>query len=123
LSNDAGCDVVDKYTFKVYLVTVKGRPHHPLEGIKAKFAQVDTLEITTSALRGAQVLGYDLEAIVEVVQQLEEGDFIKSETAHNPRNHRVWHDSYRAPFDGYELYLKFAGETLIDVVLVSFKEA
>jgi motility quorum-sensing regulator/GCU-specific mRNA interferase toxin len=104
-------------------VTVKRRPHHPLDGIKAKFEAVETLEITTSALRSAEALGYDLEAIVGVVQQLEPGDFVKSETAHHPRNHRVWHDSYRAPFDGYELYLKFAGETLIDVVLVSFKEA
>ena len=104
-------------------MTVKRRPHHPLDDLKVKFSSADTLEITTSALRGAEALGYDLEAVVGIVQQLEPGDFIKSETAHHPRNHRVWHDSYRAPFDGMELYLKFAGETLIDVVLVSFKEA
>jgi len=104
-------------------VTVKRRPHHELSGIKAKFASIETLEITTSALRSAEGLGYELADIVAVVQQLEAGDFIKSETAHSPPNPRVWHDSYRAPFDGYELYLKFAGETLIDVVLVSFKEA
>lgn len=48
---------------------------------------------------------------------------MKSETAHNPPNSRVWHDSYRIPFDGLWLYLKFAGETLIDIVLTSFKEA
>ena len=115
---------VDKYTFKVYrAMTVKRRPHHPLDALKAKFSCVETLEITTSALRGAEALGYDLQDVVSVVQQLEHGDFIKSETAHNPRNHRVWHDSYRAPFDDQELYLKFAGETLIDVALVSFKEA
>ncbi len=104
-------------------MTVKRRPHHPLDGIQAKFASVETLEITTSALRGAQSLGYDLAAVVSIVQQLEPGDFVKSETAHHPPNHRVWHDSYRAPFDDQELYLKFAGETLIDVALVSFKEA
>ena len=104
-------------------VTVKRRPHHDLDALKGKFARVETLEITTTALRGAEALGYDLDAIVTIVQQLEHADFIKSETAHHPRNHRVWHDSYRAPFDGLELYLKFAGETLIDVALVSFKEA
>ncbi len=104
-------------------MTVKRRPHHDLDAIKAKFGNVQSLEITTSALRSAEALGYNLEAIVGVVQQLESGDFVKSETAHHPRNHRVWHDSYRAPFGDYELYLKFAGETLIDVVLVSFKEA
>jgi motility quorum-sensing regulator / GCU-specific mRNA interferase toxin len=104
-------------------MTIKRRPHHGLAGIKAKFSSVETLEITTTALRSAEALGYDLDDIVAVVRQLEEGDFVKSETAHHPRNPRVWHDSYRAPFDGYELYLKFAGETLVDVVLVSFKEA
>jgi motility quorum-sensing regulator/GCU-specific mRNA interferase toxin len=104
-------------------MTVKRRPHHDLRELKAKFACRESLEITTSALRSAQELGYDLDAIVAVVQQLESGDFVKSETAHSPRNARIWHDSYRAPFDGFELYLKFAGESLIDVTLVSFKEA
>jgi len=104
-------------------MTVKGRPHHSLDLIKSRFATADTLEITLSAQRGAEALGYMLEDVVDIVQQLEPGDFVKSETAHHPRNPKVWHDSYRAPFDGLELYLKFAGETLIDVTLVSFKEA
>lgn len=104
-------------------MTVKRRPHHDLAAIKEKFASVETLEITTTALLSAERLGYDLEAVVEIIQQLESGDFVKSETAHNPRNHRIWHDSYRAPFDGLVLYLKFAGQTLVDVTLVSFKEA
>jgi len=103
-------------------MTVKRRPHHDLDGIKRKFASVETLEITTTALRSASALGYEMEDIVAVVQQLERSDFVKSETAHHPRNSHIWHDSYRAPFDGCELYLKFAGETLIDVTLVSFKE-
>lgn len=104
-------------------MTVKSRPHHPLGGIKAKFADVDSLEITSSALRNAKALGYRMKEIVLVVQQLERTDFVKSETAHSPPNHRVWHDSYSAPFDGRTLYLKFAGEMLIDIMLVSFKEA
>jgi motility quorum-sensing regulator/GCU-specific mRNA interferase toxin len=83
---------------------------------------VDTLEITSKAARDAQKIGYSLEDIVDVVQALEPGDFIKSETAHNPPNHRLWHDTYNIPCDGLWLYLKFAGETLIDVVLTSFKE-
>lgn len=104
-------------------MTVKKRPHHPLDAIKEKFASVETLEMTATALRSAKALGYKLAAVVSIVQQLERSDFIKSETAHSPPNHRVWHDSYRAPFDGYDLYLKFAGETLIDLMLVSFKDA
>jgi motility quorum-sensing regulator/GCU-specific mRNA interferase toxin len=103
-------------------MTVKRKPHHDLEAIQAKFADVDSLEITKTALRGAQAIGYSLEDIVDVVQSLESRDFIKSETAHNPPNHRIWHDTYIIPFDDMDLYLKFAGETLVDVTLTSFKE-
>lgn len=103
-------------------MAVKRKPHHDLAAIQAKFADVETLEITTRAVRDAQAIGYSLEDIVDVVQALESGDFVKSETAHSPPNSKVWHDTYNIPTDGLYLYLKFAGETLIDVVLTSFKE-
>jgi motility quorum-sensing regulator/GCU-specific mRNA interferase toxin len=104
-------------------MSVKRKPHHSLAAIKAKFATVDTLEITGKANRNAQDLGYTLEDIVDVVQALLPADFVKSETAHNPPNSKVWHDTYVIPYDAFDLYLKFAGETLIDVTLTSFKEA
>ena len=100
----------------------KSQPHHPLTGLKAKFASVEALEITWRAHQDALSLGYRLEDIISVIQQLEPGDFVKSETAHTPPDASVWHDTYNAPFDGMWLYLKFAGETLIDVKLTSFKE-
>jgi len=103
-------------------MSVKLKPHHALSAIQAKFASVETLEITGKATRDARDLGYTLEDIVGVVQALESGDFVKSETAHSPPNSRVWHDTYQIPYDDLVLYLKFAGETLIDVVLTSFKE-
>lgn len=84
---------------------------------------METLEITRTAVEGARALGYALEDVVEAVQALESGDFVKSETAHSPPNSRVWHDTYNLPWDDRWLYLKFAGETLIDVTLTSFKEA
>ena len=104
-------------------MTVKRKPHHDLAAIQARFCDADSLEITLKATRDAQALGYSLEDVVDVVQALEQGDFVKSETAHSPPNSKVWHDSYRIPFDELWLYLKFAGETLIDIVLTSFKEA
>ena len=67
-------------------------------------------------------LGYGLEDIVEAVQALETRDFVKSEAAHSPPNPKVWHDTYNLPWDERWLYLKFAGETLIDITLTSFKE-
>lgn len=101
---------------------LKRKPHHGLGSIRARFATVDTLEITGRAHRDAQALGYTLEDVVEIVQALKPGDFVKSETAHSPPNARVWHDTYNIVFDGQRLYLKFAGELLTDVVLTSFKE-
>lgn len=103
-------------------MAVKRKPHHDLAAIQAKFVDEESLEITIRATRDARAIGYSLEDVVDVVQALEPGDFVKSETAHNPVNHRVWHDSYKIPCDGLFLYLKFAGETLIDVMLTSFKE-
>ncbi len=103
-------------------MTVKRRPHHNLIAVKAKFSQVETIEITRSANESARALGYSLEDVIEVVQALEPGDFIKSETAHSPKNSKVWHDTYRLLWGDHWLYLKFAGETLIDVTLTSFKE-
>lgn len=103
-------------------MAIKRKPHHPLSAVQAKFEQVETLEITRTAVEGARALGYSLEDIVEAVQALEPGDFVKSETAHSPPNSKVWHDTYNLPWDGRRLYLKFAGETLIDVTLTSFKE-
>ena len=59
---------------------------------------------------------------MEVVQALKPSDFVKWETAHSPPNSKVWHDTYNIPCDGLQLYLKFSGQTLIDVTLTSFKE-
>ena len=101
---------------------VKLKPHHSLSALQARFGSVETLSIKSRALVSARELGFALEEIVAVVQALEPQDFQKSETAHSPPNSRIWHDSYVILFDGLDLYLKFAGETLIDLALVSFKE-
>lgn len=103
-------------------MSVKRKPHHRLSAIQAKFASVETLEITGKAARDAWRLGFSLADVVAVVQALEMRNFVKSETAHSPPNPRVWHDTYHVPIGELFLYLKFAGETLIDVVLTSFKE-
>lgn len=80
-------------------MTVKRKPHHDLTAIQAKFVDAESLEITTKAARDAQAIGYSLEDVVDVVQALEPGDFVKSETAHSPPNSKVWHDTYNIPCD------------------------
>ena len=101
---------------------VKLKPHHDLAALQAKFASVDTLSITVVAALSADALGFQIEDVVEVIQQLKRSEFRKSETAHSPTNPRVWHDTYVTWFDDLNLYVKFAGEALLDVWLVSFKE-
>jgi motility quorum-sensing regulator/GCU-specific mRNA interferase toxin len=114
---------LENLTSRVYpTMTVKRKPHHDLVAVKAKFARTNSLEITRSAIEGARTLGYSLEGVVDAVQALEPEDFIKSETAHSPKNSKIWHDTYNLPWDDRWLFLKFAGEALIDVTLVSFKE-
>lgn len=103
-------------------MTVKRKAHHDLAGIQAKFASAETLEMSGTAFRSALAIGFGLEEVVKAVQALQRSDFVKSETQHHPPNHRCWHDTYKSRQGEYYLYLKFAGETLVDVTLVSFKE-
>ena len=103
-------------------MTVKRRAHHDLAAVQAKFFSVDTLEISGTAFRSAQALGFGLEDVVKAVQTLARSDFVKSATQHHPPNHRCWHDTYKSQQRDDYLFLKFAGETLVDVTLVSFKE-
>ena len=102
---------------------VKLKPHHPLAKVQEKFATIDALQITVTALMSAQAINYSRQDVVDAVQALTGRNFVKSETAHSPPNSKIWHDTYRQDSGSRQLYLKFAGETLVDVTLVSFKEA
>jgi motility quorum-sensing regulator / GCU-specific mRNA interferase toxin len=50
-----------------YCIMEKRRPAYDLDAIKTTFGSVDTLAITTSALRDAVGLGFDRAGIVEVI--------------------------------------------------------
>lgn len=100
----------------------KLKPHYDLSEIKSKFKDVPNLEITRTAETTARVLGYGLRDIVDAVQDLEPGDFVSSSPAHSPPVPGVWHDTYNMHWDGLTLYIKFAGQTIVDITLVSFKE-
>lgn len=100
----------------------KLKPHHDLEAIQGRFKTVQDLDITGTAERSAMSLGYGLQDVVDAVQDLLPEDFVSSSPAHSPPIPGVWHDTYNMRWDGMHLYIKFAGTTIIDIVLVSFKE-
>jgi motility quorum-sensing regulator/GCU-specific mRNA interferase toxin len=100
----------------------KLRPHHELSAIQSKFATIADLEITRTAEESARALGFSLQDIVQAVQDLRRSDFAGSSPAHSPPVPGVWHDTYTMRWGGLHLYIKFAGQTIIDVALVSFKE-
>ena len=100
----------------------KLRPHHELSAIQSKFATIADLEITRKAEESARALGFGLQDIVQAVQDLQRSDFVASSPAHSPPIPGVWHDAYTMRWGGVHLYIKFAGQTIIDITRVSFKE-
>lgn len=79
----------------------KRRPTYDLDAIKMTFGSVDTLAITTSALRDA--LGLDRAGIVEVIGGMTRKMFVKSMTTF--ADHRVWQDVYYVPARDVVLYV------------------
>jgi hypothetical protein len=45
---------------------LKKVPHHPLSAIQAKFADIESLAITSSAIMSANAIGYSLEDVIDV---------------------------------------------------------
>ena len=70
----------------------KRRPTFDLDAIKRAIGAVDTLAITTSALRDATALGFDRSGIVETITSIERQMFFKSMTTF--ADHRIWQDVY-----------------------------
>jgi motility quorum-sensing regulator/GCU-specific mRNA interferase toxin len=95
----------------------KGIPHCKLPVVKAMI-QAGKVRATFSALAGGAALGFDFQAIVDVVMALTPADFHKSMTTHV--DHRMWQDVYRPTTSAGEVYLKLTVND--DVLIVSFKE-
>lgn len=98
----------------------KRRPTYDLEAIKAALGSIDTLAMTTTALRDAASLGFDRSGVVETVAGIERRMFYKSMTTF--ADHRLWQDVYRVPARGMMLYVKFQADVVAEFTVVSFKE-
>lgn len=98
----------------------KRRPTYDLDAIKLAIGSVDTLAITTSALRDATMLGFDRGGIVETITSIDRRMFFKSMTTF--ADHRVWQDVYHVPARGLQLYVKFQADVVTEFTVMSFKE-
>ncbi len=98
----------------------KRRPTYDLEAVKSVLGSVDTLALTSSALRQATALGFDRGAIVETILSIERRMFFKSMTTFH--DHRLWQDVYHVPARGLLLYVKFQADLVTEFTLMSFKE-
>jgi motility quorum-sensing regulator/GCU-specific mRNA interferase toxin len=98
----------------------KRRPTYDLDAIKAAIGSIETMAITTSALRDATSLGFGRAGIVEVIGSIERKMFYKSMTSF--ADHRVWQDVYHVPARGLVLYVKFQADVMTQFTVMSFKE-
>lgn len=98
----------------------KHRPTYDLDAIKAAFSSIETLAMTSSALRDAVALGFDRAGVVETISGLERKMFYKSMTTF--ADHRVWQDVYHVPARGMTLYVKFQANMVTEFTVMSFKE-
>jgi motility quorum-sensing regulator/GCU-specific mRNA interferase toxin len=95
----------------------KATPHCPLATVK-RLVAAGKIRMSASAVAGAEVLGLDRAAMVDVVKGLTQKDFYKSMTTH--ADHRVWQEVYRPTTSAGDVNLK---PTVMDnVLVVSFKE-
>lgn len=92
---------------------------YDLEVIKCAFSTIKKLRITATGLKDARSIGFTQQDIVDVIQQLKRGDFVKSMTTHS--DHRVWQDVYNTEYNGYVLYIKFQVDEMGHFI-ISFKE-
>lgn len=95
----------------------KSTPHSSLLVVKAMI-EVGKVRTTKSALAGAELLGFDFDAMLGVVMGLTANDFYKSMTTY--ADHKIWQDVYHPITIEGEVYLKLT--VIEDVLIVSFKE-
>ncbi len=98
----------------------KKRPTYDLTAIKSALGSVETLAMTSSALRDATMLGFDRASVVETISGIDRQMFYKSMTT--LADHRVWQDVYHVPTRGLILYVKFQADVVTEFTIMSFKE-
>ena len=97
----------------------KRKARHSLAEIRTAFADPARLNRTMSAAEGAEDLGMDEQAVVDVIAGLTARDFEKSMPSNVDR--RDWQDVYKPIVERRELYVKFTLDAKGEFLLISFK--
>jgi motility quorum-sensing regulator/GCU-specific mRNA interferase toxin len=100
-------------------MTEKRKPTFDLAAFKAAFADVDTLNVTGTAVRSAAALGFGRAEIVATIRTMQRAHFYKSMTSFG--DYRVWQDVYHVPSEAGTLYVKFTADAVTEFLLLSFK--
>ena len=95
----------------------KGTSHCKLSVIKT-LIKTGKVRMTASAVAGAELMGLNRTAIVDIVATLRPADFYKSMTTH--ADHTIWQDVYQPSTPLGHVYLKLT--VIDDELIVSFKE-
>ena len=99
----------------------RGRsPRFPLRAVKSAFADVSRLNRTMAAAIGADNVGMDELAVIDVIARLTPRDFDKS--MRSETDPTVWQDVYKPIMGHRELYVKFTVDARGELLLISFKE-
>lgn len=98
----------------------KFRPTYDLAAVLQVLGSVETLAITTSALRDAARLGFDPQDIAGIFGIIRRDMFVKSMTTF--ADHRIWQDVYHVPVEDLVLYVKFQADVITEFRVMSFKE-
>ena len=98
----------------------KRRPTYDLDAIKAVLGSVETMAMTSTALRDAMRLGFDRAGVVETINGIDRRMFYKSMTTF--ADHRVWQDVYHVTTRDLVLYVKLQADVVTEFTLMSFKE-
>jgi motility quorum-sensing regulator/GCU-specific mRNA interferase toxin len=99
----------------------KRKPTHDLERFKLVCGDADRLQMTATANRSAEQLGFYGPDVARLIRTVDRTMFYKSMTSYN--NSRQWHDVYHVPADGdLTIYLKFTDDVVTEFVVLSFKE-
>jgi motility quorum-sensing regulator/GCU-specific mRNA interferase toxin len=99
----------------------KRKPSYDLRAFQNACGSVATIRITRTAQISARHLGFDLDDVAAVIRSMDRRMFYKSMTSFT--DHTAWQDVYHVPAgDGVIIYLKFTMDTLVDFMVLSFKE-